>query len=47
MRDNAEINKYSHIMCLHFIRVLMYVTGPAKRDQVGTYHNGKYLEFCV
>ena len=30
---------------------LLYVTGPAKRDQVGTKyiisHNGKYLDVCV
>ena len=30
---------------------LQYVTGPAKRDQVGTKYtisqNGTYLEFCV
>ena len=30
---------------------LTYVTGPAKRNQVGTKYiisqNGKYLEFCV
>ena len=29
----------------------IFVTGPAKRDQVGTKytnsHNGKYIEFCV
>ena len=30
---------------------MVYVTGPAKRDQVGTKYttsqNGTYLEFCV
>ena len=30
---------------------ILYVTGPAKRDQVGTKNtisqNGPYLEFCV
>ena len=34
-----------------YICSITYVTGPAKRDQVGTKYtislNGKYLEFCV
>ena len=48
---------YSYIVyTMRFIFILItvfrvYVTGPAKRDQVGTKYtnsyNGTYLEFCV
>ena len=35
---------------MHFVKFI-YVTGPAKRVQVGTKHtvsqNGTYLDFCV
>ena len=34
-----------------YVVSLLYVTGPAKRDQVGTKytisHNGKYFDVCV
>ena len=54
MGSNTNNSKpYNPTFCFmkHEYSVVIIVTGPAKRDQVGTKYttsqNGTYLEFCV